>query len=116
MMYMLQRKNQEQMRDISAQLQSGLLAFLKQSLENMFTRLAPAQANTAPPSLTALVAQPHIVSMTPVSAKLPATKPEEPMDSTPSHPLLHSNHLYKHWHRRIMGLIHMHLHNPKVSY
>ena len=44
--------------------------------------MAPPQ--TAPPSLASTA--PHIVSITPVSALLPATKPEEPMDSAPSQP------------------------------
>ena len=79
----LQMKNQEQMRDISAQLQTGLQAFLQQSMEQMFNRMAPPQ--TAPPPPPASTA-PHIVSITPVSALPPAAKPEEPMDSAPSHP------------------------------
>ena len=79
----LQKKNQEQMRDISAQLQTGLQAFLQQSMEQMFNRMAPPQ--TAPPPPPASTA-PHIVSITLVSALPPAAKPEEPMDSAPSHP------------------------------
>ena len=78
----LQKKNQEQMRDISAQLQTGLQAFLQQSMEQMFNRMAPPQ--TAPPPPPASTA-PHIVSITPVSALPPAAKPEEPMASAPSH-------------------------------
>ena len=79
----LQKKNQEQMRDISAQLQTGLQAFLQQSMEQMFYRMAPPQtAPPPPPSSTA----PHIVSITLMSALPPATKLEEPMDSVPSHP------------------------------
>ena len=77
----LQKKNQEQMRDISAQLQTGLQAFLQQSMEQMFNCMAPPQT-VPPPASTA----PHIVSITPVSAIPPAAKPEEPMDSAPSHP------------------------------
>ena len=38
LMHKLQRKNEEQMRDISTQLQTGLQAFLQQSMENMFNR------------------------------------------------------------------------------
>ena len=79
----LQKKNKEQMRDIPAQLQTGLQAFLQQSMEQMFNRMAPPQ--TAPPPPPASTA-PHIVSITPVSALPPAAKPEEPMDSAPSHP------------------------------
>ena len=80
LMHKLQRKNEEQMRDISTQLQTGLQAFLQQSMENMFNRLAPAPAPQAPP------AQPHIVSITPLSAVPAASKSEEPMDETPSQP------------------------------
>ena len=79
----LQKKIQEQMRDISAQLQTGLQAFLQQSMEQMFNRMAPQQA--APPTPPASTA-PHIVSITPVSALLPAAISEEPMDAVPSHP------------------------------
>ena len=84
LMKVLQKKNQEQMRDISAQLQTGLQAFLQQSMEQMFNRMTPPQA--APPPPLASTA-PHIVSLTLVSAfaaLLP--KSEEPMDSAPSHP------------------------------
>ena len=80
LMHKLQRKNEEQMRDISTQLQTGLQAFLQQSMENMFNRLAPTPAPQAPP------AQPHIVSITPLSAVPAASKSEEPMDETPSQP------------------------------
>ena len=81
MMNTLQQKNQQQIKDLSAQLQTGLQAFLQQSMEQMFTRLAPAQ--TQPPAATSTA--PHIVSITPVSA-LPPAKSEEPMDSAPSQP------------------------------
>ena len=76
----LQKKNQEQMRDISAQLQSDLQAFLQQSMQQMFNRMAPPQ--TAPPPPPASTA-PHIVSITSVSAcRLPPNK-RNPW--TPSH-------------------------------
>ena len=82
MMNSLQQKNQQQIKDLSAQLQTGLQAF-QQSMEQMFTCLAPAQ--TQPPAATSTAPPPHIVSITPVSAILPA-KAEEPMDSAPSQP------------------------------
>ena len=44
----LQQKKQEQMRDNSVQLQTGLLAFLKQSMEQIFSPMAPPRS--APPS------------------------------------------------------------------
>ena len=53
----LQKKNQKKVRDISAQLQTGLQAFLQQSMEQMFNRVAPQQA--APPIASTV---PHIVS------------------------------------------------------
>ena len=81
LMHKLQRKNEEQTRDISTQLQTGLQAFLQQSMENMFNRLAPTQTNPAPQASTA---QPHIVSITPLSAVPAANKSEEPMDETPA--------------------------------
>ena len=52
-------------------------------MEQMFNRMAPLQTVPPPPPPSTA---PHIVSITPVSALLPATKPEEPMDSAPSHP------------------------------
>ena len=52
-------------------------------MENMFRHLASVQAN--PASQTAST-QPHIVSITPLSAILAAIKPEEPIGSTPAHP------------------------------
>ena len=70
------------MRDISAQLQTGLQTFLKQSMQQMFNRMASPQ--TAPPPQASFA--PHIVSITPVSALPQATKMEEPMDSAPSQP------------------------------
>ena len=73
----------EQMRDISVQLQTFLQAFLQQSMENMFNCLALAQTNPAPQATNA---EPHIVSITPLSATPAVTKFEEPMDSTPSQP------------------------------
>ena len=76
----LQQKNQEQMRDMSAQLQTGLQAFLKQFMEQMFSHMAPPQ--TAPPPQAS--SAPHIVSITPVSDLPQATKIEEPMDSASS--------------------------------
>ena len=75
----LQQKNQEQ-----AQLQTGLQAFLKQSMEQMFYSMAPPQ--TAPPPQAS--SAPHIVSITPVSALPQPAKMEEPMDSAPSQPPL----------------------------
>ena len=39
MMNKLQEKNQQQIQDLSAQLQTGLQAFLQQSMEQMFNRL-----------------------------------------------------------------------------
>ena len=69
------------MRDILAQLQTGLQAFLQQSMENMLNHLAPAQTNPAPQASTA---QPHIVSISPLSLVPAATKSEEPMDATSS--------------------------------
>ena len=83
MMNSLQQKNQQQIKDLSAQLQTGLQAFLQQSMEQMFTRLAPAQ--TQPPAATSTAPPPHIVSITPVSA-IPPAKAEEPMESAPSQP------------------------------
>ena len=50
MMKTLQQKNQQQIKDLSAQLQTGLQAFLQQSMEQMFNRLTPAQ--TQPPAAT----------------------------------------------------------------
>ena len=83
MMNSLQQKNQQKIKHLSAQLQTGLQAFLQQSMEQMFTRLAPAQ--TQPPAATSTAPPPHIVSITPVSA-IPSAKAEEPMDSAPSQP------------------------------
>ena len=83
MMNSLQQKNQQQIKDLSAQLQTGLQAFLQQSMEQMFTHLAPAQ--TQPPAGTSTAPPPHIVSVTPVSA-IPPAKAEEPMDLAPSQP------------------------------
>ena len=83
LMHKLQRKNEEQMRHISTQLKTGLQAFLQQSMVNMFSCLAPTQTNPAPQASTA---QPHIVSITPLSAVPAANKSEEPMDATPSQP------------------------------
>ena len=80
LMNKLQRKNEEEMRDISTQFQTGLMQpFLQQSLENMFNHLA--QTNPASQGTTA---QCHIVSITPLSAVPAATKLEEPMDAAPS--------------------------------
>ena len=70
------------MRDISAQLQTGLEACLKQSMAQKFNHMAPPQ--TAPPPQAS--SAPHIVSITPVSTLPQATKMEEPMDSAPSQP------------------------------
>ena len=78
----LQEKNQQQIQDLSAQLQTGLQAFLQQSMEQMFNRLAPAQIQ---PPVAASSPPPHIVSITPVSA-IPPAKSEEPMDAAPSQP------------------------------
>ena len=83
LMNKLPKKNEEQMRDISTQLQTGLQAFLQQSMENMFNCLALAQTN---PASQATTTQPHIVSITPLSAVPAATKLEEPMDAAPSQP------------------------------
>ena len=83
MMNSLQQKNQQQIKDLSAQLQTGLQAFLRQSMEQMFTRLAPAQ--TQPPAATSTALPPHIVSITPLPAIAPA-KAEETMVSAPSQP------------------------------
>ena len=60
---------------------TGLQAFLQQSMENMFNRLALTQTN---PAFQATTAQPHIVSITPLSAVPAPTKLEEPMDVFPS--------------------------------
>ena len=79
----LQEKNQQQIQDLSAQLQTGLQAFLQQSMEQMFNRLAPAQ--TQLPVAASSTPPPHIVSITPVSA-IPPAKSEEPMDAAPSQP------------------------------
>ena len=57
----LQKKNQEQMRDISAQLQTGIQVFLQQLMEQVFNHMAPPQ--TAPPPPLASTA-PHILSIT----------------------------------------------------
>ena len=75
LMNKLQRKNEEQMGDISTQLQTGLQAFLQQSMENMFNCLALAQTNSASQATTT---QPHIVSITPLSAAPAATKLRNP--------------------------------------
>ena len=83
MMNRLQEKNQQQIQDLSAQLQTGLQAFLQQSMEQMFNRLALAQPQ--PPVAASSSPPPHIVSITPVSAIQP-DKSEEPMDSAPSQP------------------------------
>ena len=83
MMNKVQEKNQQQIQDLSAQLQTGLQAFLQQSMEQMFNRLAPAQ--TQPPVAASSTLPPHIVSITPVSA-IPPAKSEEPMDAAPSEP------------------------------
>ena len=83
MMNSLQQKNQQQIKDLSAQLQTGLQALLQQSMEQMFNRLAPAQ--TQPPAATSTTPPPHILSITPVSA-IPPAKTEEPMDLAPSQP------------------------------
>ena len=79
----LQQKNQQQIKDLSAQLQTALQAFLQQSMEQMLTCLAPAQ--TQPPAATSTAPPPHIVSITLVSA-IPPAKAEEPMDTAPSQP------------------------------
>ena len=76
-----QQKNQEQMWDISVQLQTGLQAFLKQSMEQMFSRMALPQT-AHPPQASSTT---HIVSITLVST-LQAAKMEEPMDSALSQP------------------------------
>ena len=83
MMSSLQQKNQQQIKDLSAQLQTGLQAFLQQSMEQMFNRLGPAQ--TQPPAATSTTLPPHIVSITPVSA-IPPAKTKEPMDLAPTQP------------------------------
>ena len=86
MMNILQQKNQQKIKDLSAQLQTGLQAFLQQSMEQMFNRLAPAQTPAPqPPAATSIAPPPHIVSITPVSP-LPPAKSEEPMDAAPSQP------------------------------
>ena len=64
MMNTLQQKNQQQIKDLSAQLPTVLQAFLQQSMEQMFNRLAPAQ--TQPPLAASSSPPPHIVSITPV--------------------------------------------------
>ena len=61
MMNTLQQNNQQQIKDLSAQLQTGLQAFLQQSMEQMFNRLVPAQ--TQPPAATSTTPPPHIVSI-----------------------------------------------------
>ena len=83
MMNKLQEKNQQQIQDFSAQLQTGLQAFLQQSMEQMFNRLALAQPQ--PPVAASSTLPPHIVSITPVSA-IPPAKSEEAMDAAPSQP------------------------------
>ena len=83
MMNRLQEKNQQQIQDLSAQLQTGLQAVLQQSMEQMFNRLAPVQPQ--PPVAASSSPPPHIVSIIPVSA-IPPAKSEEPMDSAPSQP------------------------------
>ena len=87
MMNTLQQKNQQQIQDFSAQLQTVLQAFLQNSMEQMFNCLAPAQT-PAPqlPAATSIAPPPHIVSITPVSA-LPPAKSEKPMDAAPSQPV-----------------------------
>ena len=74
----LQKKNQEQIRDISAQLQTGLQAFLQQSAEQMFNRMVP-QKQLLPS--TGINRTTHCVNHS--SVYLTA---EEPMDTAPSHP------------------------------
>ena len=83
MMNTLQQKNQQQIQDLSAQSQTGLQAFLQQSMQQMFNHFAPAQ--TQPPAAASTTPPPHIVSITPVSA-IPPAKSKEPMDSAPSQP------------------------------
>ena len=55
----LHQKNQQQIKDLSAQLQTGLHAFLQQSMEQMFNHLAPAL--TQPPAAASSTPLPHIV-------------------------------------------------------
>ena len=57
-------EKQEQMRDIFAQLQTGLQAFLQLSMEQMSNRMVPSQAAPSLPASTVT----HIVSITLVSA------------------------------------------------
>ena len=88
MMNTLQQKNQQQIKDLYAQLQTALQAFLQQSMEQMFHRLAPAQTPAPqPPAATSIAPPPHILFITPMSA-LPPAKSEEPMDVAPSQPAL----------------------------
>ena len=83
MMNKPQQKNQQQIQDLSAQLQTGLRQFLQQSMEQMFNHLALAQ--TQPPAAASTTPPSHIVSFTLVSA-IPPAKSEEPMDSAPCQP------------------------------
>ena len=78
----LQQKNQEQVRGISAQLQTGLQAFLQQLMEQIFNHIVPSQA-APPPSASPM---PHAVSIIPRSALPPATKTAGLMLSALSHP------------------------------
>ena len=111
----LQLKNQQQIKDLSAQLQTGLQAFLQQSMEQMFNRLAPAQ--TQPQAAASSSLPPHIVSITPVSSQPPA-EAEEPMSKCLLPPPLHSHPLcrrlpllqdsplfFKPWNKRNTGLM-----------
>ena len=92
MMNTLQQKNQQQIY-LSAQLQTGLQAFLQQSMEQMFTCLAPAQ--TQPPAAaTSIAPPPHIVSITPVSV-LPPAKSEEWTQLHLNLPLLRSRRFFQ---------------------
>ena len=67
----------------STQLQTGLQAFLQQSMENTFNCLVTIQTNPAPQTV---MVQPHIVSLTPLSVIPNATKSEEHMGSIQSQP------------------------------
>ena len=82
MMSTLQKQNQEQIKDLSSQLQTGLQAFLQQSMETMFNRLAPAQppTHTQPATQTTNPVATQATTTT-VSNLLP-TATEEPMDAT----------------------------------
>ena len=87
LMNKLQEKNQEQFQSLSSQLQTGLQAFLEQSMKTMFDKLTPVQPQApvpAPATAPTSAADPFITSVTPLQGL--SSQTEEPMDSAPSQP------------------------------